>query len=36
MSNIQVSKNDGPFVMKASGESAAENEPGQIDYTIDF
>ena len=34
--NIQVSKNDGPFVMKASGESANENEPVQIDYTIDF
>ena len=34
--NIQVSKNDGPFVLKASGESADENEPVQIDYTIDF
>jgi hypothetical protein len=34
--NIQVSKNDGPFVMKASGESAAENEPVQLEYTIDF
>ena len=34
--NIQVSKNDGPFVVKASGESADENEPVQIEYTIDF
>jgi hypothetical protein len=36
IANIQVSKNDGPFVLKASGESADENEPVQIDYTIDF
>ena len=34
--NIQVSKNDGPFVVKASGESADLNDPVQIDYTIDF
>jgi len=34
--NIQVSKNDGPFVVKASGESADENDPVQIDYSIDF
>ena len=36
IANIQVSKNDGPFVMKASGESANENEPVQIEYAIDF
>ena len=36
IANIQVSKNDGPFVVKASGESAVENDPVQIDYTIDF
>lgn len=34
--NIQVSKNDGPFAVKASGESANENDPVQIEYTIDF
>ena len=34
--NIQVRKNDGPFVVKASGESADLNDPVQIDYTIDF
>ena len=36
IANIQVSKNDGPFVVKASGESADLNDPVQIDYTIDF
>ena len=36
VANIQVSKNDGPFVVKASGESADENAPVHIDYTIDF
>ncbi len=36
IANIQVSKNDGPFVLKASGESADLSQPVQIEYTIDF
>ena len=35
IANIQVSKNDGPFVIKASGESDT-SEPVQIEYAIDF
>lgn len=34
--NIQVSKNDGPFAEKASGESDDLSEPLEIEYTIDF
>jgi len=33
--NIQVSKNNGPFVVKASGESDT-SEPLELEYTIDF
>lgn len=36
LAKIYVSKNDDPFVLKASGESANTNERLQIDYTIDF
>lgn len=36
IANIQVSKNDGPFVIKASGESAETSEPLELEYTIDF
>ena len=35
ITKIYVSKNDGPFAEKASGESDT-SEPVQIDYTIDF
>jgi len=33
--NIQVSRNNGPFVVKASGESDT-SEPLELEYTIDF
>jgi hypothetical protein len=35
VANIQVSKNDGPFVIKASGANDT-SEPLEIEYSIDF
>ena len=36
IANIQVSKNDGPFVVIASGDSAETSEPLELEYKIDF